>query len=61
MTYATAARSAFFVDGTKVLERRMTVSDPAGQKAHWDGGIYNHAAGTSTRTVYISNLSVGLK
>jgi hypothetical protein len=41
-----------------VLERRMTGNDPAGQKAHWDGGIYNHAAGVTTRTVYISNLSV---
>ena len=61
MTYAKGGPVVFFVDGVKVLERRMTVGDPAGQKAHWDGGIYNHAAGTTTRTVYISNLSVGVK
>jgi len=61
MTYANGGPIRFFIDGTKVLERRMTVNDPPGQRAHWDGGIYNHAAGTTTRTVYISNLSVGTK
>ena len=61
MQYRNGGTISFFIDGAKVLERRMTVNDPAGQRAHWDGGIYNHAAGTSTRTVYISNLSVGLK
>ena len=61
MTYANGGAIKFFVDGTKVLERRMSINDPAGQRAHWDGGIYNHAAGVTTRTVYISNLSVGLK
>lgn len=61
MTYANGGAITFFIDGAKVLERRMTVRDPADQRAHWDGGIYNHAAGTTTRTVYISNLSVGLK
>jgi hypothetical protein len=61
MTYSGGGPIAFFVDGVKVLERRMTGSDASGTKAHWDGGLYNHAAGTYTRTVYISNLSVGLK
>jgi len=61
MTYANGGAIRFFIDGAKVLERRMTVNDPAGARAHWDGGIYNHAAGTTTRTVYISNLSVGMK
>lgn len=61
MTYASGGPIRFFIDGAMVLERRMTVNDPPGQRAHWDGGIYNHAAGTSTRTVYISNLSVGMK
>jgi hypothetical protein len=61
MTYTNGGPIRFFIDGVMVLERRMTGSDPAGQRAHWDGGLYNHAAGTTTRTVYISNLSVGLK
>jgi hypothetical protein len=61
MTYASGGPIRFFVDGVMVLERRMSVNDPAGSKAHWDGGIYNHAEGVTTRTVYISNLSVGLK
>jgi hypothetical protein len=58
MTYASGGPVQFFVDGVKVLERKMT---GGGAPAHWDGGIYNHAAGTTTRTIYISNLSVGIK
>jgi hypothetical protein len=61
MTYTSGGPIRFFVDGVMVLERKLTVSDPAGTKAHWDGGLYNHAAGVYTRTVYISNLSVGMK
>jgi hypothetical protein len=61
MTYSNGGPLLIFVNGAKVLERRMTVSDPAGTRAHWDAGIYNHAAGTTTRTVFISNLSVGMK
>jgi hypothetical protein len=61
MTYANGGPVRFFIDGVKVLERKMSLSDPPGQRAHWDGGIYNHAAGTTTRTVYISNLSVATK
>jgi hypothetical protein len=61
MTYANGGPVRFFIDGVKVLERKLTVSDPAGTKAHWDAGLYNHAAGVTTRTVYISNLSVGTK
>ena len=59
MSYTSGGPIRFFVDGKLVLERRM--SSGAGQPAHWDGGLYNHAAGTYTRTVYISNLSVGMK
>jgi hypothetical protein len=61
MTYASGGPILFFIDGMKVLERRMSVNDPPGQRAHFDAGIYNHAAGVTTRTVYISNLSVGVK
>jgi hypothetical protein len=61
MTYANGGPIVFLVDGVKVLERRMAVGDGAGTQAHWDGGLYNHAAGVTTRTVYISNLSVGVK
>jgi len=61
MTYASGGPLLFFIDGVKVLERKMTGGDSAGTRAHWDGGLYNHAAGTYTRTVYISNLSIGTK
>jgi hypothetical protein len=61
MTYANGGPITFFIDGVKVLERRMTVGDAAGARAHWDAGIYNHAAGVTTRTIYISNLSVGTR
>jgi hypothetical protein len=58
MTYANGGPVRFFIDGVMVLERKMSVSDAPGTRAHWDGGLYNHAAGTTTRIVYISNLSV---
>jgi hypothetical protein len=61
MEYRNGGALTFTINGQKVLERRMTVNDPPSQRAHWDAGLYNHAAGTYTRTVYISNLSVGLK
>jgi hypothetical protein len=61
MSYRDGGPIVFFVDGVKVLERKMAVTDGAGTRAHWDGGIYNHAAGVTTRTVYISNLSVATK
>ena len=60
MTYANGGPLVFFIDGVKVLERKMSLGGGAGP-AHWDAGLYNHAAGTTTRTVYISNLSVGTK
>jgi len=61
MVYSNGGAIKFFVDGKLVLERRMSAGDGSGTRAHWDGGLYNHAAGTYTRTVYISNLSVGLE
>jgi hypothetical protein len=61
MEYRNGGALKFIINDQTVLERRMSVNDPASQRAHWDGGLYNHAAGTYTRTVYISNLSIGLK
>jgi hypothetical protein len=61
MAYRNGGALKFIINAQTVLERRMSVNDPASQRAHWDGGLYNHAAGTYTRTVYISNLSIGLK
>jgi hypothetical protein len=61
MEYRNGGALTFVIDGQKVLERRMSINDPPSQRAHWDGGLYNHAAGTYSRTVYVSNLSIGLK
>jgi hypothetical protein len=61
MSYTNGGALTFFVNGAKVLERKMSVNDGGGTRAHWDAGLYNHAAGTYTRTVYISNLSVATK
>jgi hypothetical protein len=52
----------FYVNGQMFRMGRMTST--RGDIAHWDGGIYNRAAGTAanrTRQVYISNLSVGIR
>jgi len=52
----------FYINGQMFRMGRMTST--RGDIAHWDGGIYNRAAGTSgnkTRVVYISNLSVGVR
>ena len=53
-----------YIDGEKVYERTDNLGfvAPKTGPAHWDGGIYNTELGISnnrTRTVYISNLSVG--
>jgi len=55
-----------YIDGDKVYERtdNLGFAAPKDGAAHWDGGIYNTELGISnnrTRTVYISNLSVGRK
>jgi hypothetical protein len=55
-----------YLDGQKVYERRDNLGFDGAKTgdAHWDGGIYNTELGISnnrTRTVYISNLSVGRK
>ena len=50
----------FFVDGQMV--HQSTMSGSTRGTCHWDGGIYNRAAGTAESApahVYISNLSVG--
>jgi hypothetical protein len=50
----------FFLNGQMFRQGRMTST--RGDIAHWDGGIYNRAAGTAgnkTRQSYISNLSIG--
>lgn len=52
----------FYINGE--MFRMGMVTSTRGTIAHWDGGIYNRAAGTQsnrTRTVYISNLSVGVR
>jgi hypothetical protein len=52
----------FYVDGQ--MFKQGPISGTRGDIAHWDGGIYNRAAGTAanrTRVVYISNLSVGVR
>jgi hypothetical protein len=49
----------FFIDGQQVHQANM---GGASANCHWDGGIYNTPGGTAsnkTRTVYLSNLSVG--
>ena len=50
----------FFVDGQMVHEATLSGATAA---CHWDGGIYwaRDAADRPTRTVYISNLSVGVR
>jgi hypothetical protein len=52
----------FYVNGQ--MFRMGRVTSTRGDIAHWDGGIYNRPAGTAenrTRTVFISNLSVGVR
>jgi hypothetical protein len=55
-----------YIDGEKAYERRdnLGFQAPKNGAAHWDAGIYNTELGISnnkTRTVYVSNLSVGRK
>ena len=53
------------INGVKVFERlNGGFGDPAGTKSHWDGGIYLTGFGAMsnmTRTVYFSNMSIGVK
>jgi hypothetical protein len=49
----------FYVDGQMVHQSTMS---GATANSHWDGGIYwSRGSAKSTRTVYISNLSVGVR
>jgi hypothetical protein len=54
-----------FINGVKVYERlNGGFGDPPGTKSHWDGGIYLTGFGATsntTRVVYFSNLSIGVK
>jgi len=64
--YSASGYVMVYIDGEKVYERRdnLGFAPPKDGPAHWDGGIYNTELGISnnrTRTVYISNLSVGKK
>jgi hypothetical protein len=61
MTYQNGGALSFFVDGVKIRESRLTLNDPPGTMARWDGGINNLAGSTTTRTVYFSNLSIAEK
>jgi hypothetical protein len=57
-----AGSIVLFIDGTKVFEHTGGLPVRAG--AHWDGGIYITGFGepsNMSRTVYVSNLSVGKK
>jgi hypothetical protein len=59
MDWTPGGMISFFIDGQMVHQARM---GGASANCHWDGGIYNTAGGTAmntTRTVYISNLSIG--
>jgi len=67
LNYATGAAGAMavYINGQKVFEKSgLGLGDPATKSIRWDGGIYNTQIGIAnnrTRTVYISNLSVGLQ
>jgi hypothetical protein len=61
MDWQNGGRVQFFVDGQMIHQATMS---GATANCHWDGGIYNTPGGTAmntTRTVYISNLSVGVR
>ena len=62
MDFRVGGQVVFFVNGVQITTR--TLNGTSGNIAHWDGGIYNTstgAAGNRTRTVYISNVSIGEK
>ena len=62
MDFRVGGQVLFYVNGLMIASR--TLNGTSGTIAHWDGGIYNTGPGTAgnrTRTVYISNLSVGEK
>jgi hypothetical protein len=59
MDWMGGGKIQFFVDGQMVYQSTM---NGASANCHWDGGIYNTPGGTATnktRTVYLSNLSIG--
>jgi hypothetical protein len=59
MDWTGGGKIQFFVDGQMAFQSTM---GGASANCHWDGGIYNTAGGTAsnkTRTVYLSNLSIG--
>jgi hypothetical protein len=62
MDFRTGGAVKFFLNGE--MFRMGQVNSTRGDIAHWDGGIYNRANGTSlnhTRQVFLSNLSVGVR
>lgn len=67
MKYLTGAAGEMqvFINGQKVYEKiGLGLGDPPGRMVRWDGGIYNTEIGIAnnrSRTVYISNLSIGTK
>jgi hypothetical protein len=67
LKYATGAAGSMqvFINGQMVYEKiGLGLGDPPGQRIRWDGGIYNTQIGIAnnrSRTVYISNLSIGTK
>jgi hypothetical protein len=62
MDFRVGGAVKFYINGE--MFRMGQVNSTRGTIAHWDGGIYNRAAGTQsnrTRTVFISNLSIGIR
>ena len=61
MDFRNGGAVQFFHNGRMFRESRL--AGTRGTMAHWDGGIYNRREGTNgpTRTVWISNLSVGIR
>jgi hypothetical protein len=62
MDFRVGGAVRFYINGQ--MFRMGQVNSTRGDIAHWDGGIYNRANGTSgnrTRQVFLSNLSVGVR
>jgi hypothetical protein len=60
MDWRNGGMVSFFVDGQMYHQATLSGADAS---CHWDGGIYwaTDAPSRPTRTVYISNLSIGIR
>jgi hypothetical protein len=62
MDFSGGGAVKFYINGQ--MFRMGQINSTRGDIAHWDGGIYNRANGTSgnrTRQMFLSNLSVGIR